>query len=49
MFQYFSKPEDQCSQPMKEAGKKGFENNMHHHETMKKIAKDYFSDRVLFR
>ena len=45
MCQYFSKTKDQCSQAMKQAAKEVFENNMHHHETMKTIAKAYMSSR----
>ena len=45
MCQYFSKTEDQCSQAMKQAAKEAFENNMHHHDTMKRIAKAYLSNR----
>ena len=45
MCQYFSKTEDQCSQAMKQAAKEAFENNMHHHDTMKTIAKAYRSSR----
>ena len=45
MCQYFSKTEDQCSQAMKQAAKETFENNMHHHDTMKTIAKAYLSSR----
>ena len=41
MFQHFSKTENQCSQAMKQAAKEAFENNMHHHDTMKTIAKAY--------
>ena len=37
--QYFSKTEDQCSQVMKQVAKETFENNMHHHDTMKTISK----------
>ena len=44
MCQYFSKTEDQCSKAMKQAAKEGFENNMHHHDTMKAIAKAYLSN-----
>ena len=36
---YFSKTEKQCSEAMKQAAKEAFENNMHHHGTMKAIAK----------
>ena len=43
MCQYFSKTEDQCSQAMKEAAKEAFENNTHHHDTMKTISKAYLS------
>ena len=45
MCQYFSKTEDQCSQVMKQAAKQAFENKMHHHDTMKTIAKAYLSNR----
>ena len=44
MCQYFSKTEDQCSKAMKQAAKEAFENNMHHHDTMKTIAKVYRSN-----
>ena len=30
---------------MKQAAKEAFENNMHHHDTMKRIAKAYLSNR----
>ena len=45
MCQCFSKTEDQCSQAMKQAAKEVFEDNMHHHDTMKTIAKAYLSNR----
>ena len=45
MYQCFSKTEDQCSQVMKQAAKEAFEKNMHHHDTMKTIAKAYLSNR----
>ena len=45
MCQYFSKTEDQCLQAIKQAAKEAFENNMHPHGTMKKIAKPYLSNR----
>ena len=45
MWQYFSKTEDQCSQFMKQSTKEAFENNMHHHDTMKTTAKAYLSNR----
>ena len=45
LCQYFSKNEDQCSQSMKEADKEAFENNMHHHDTMKTIFRAYLSSR----
>ena len=45
MCQYFSKIEDQCSQAMKQAVKEAFHNNMHHHGTMKAIAKANLSNR----
>ena len=44
LCQYFPKTEDQCSQAMKQAAKEAFENNMHHHDTMKTIAKAYLSN-----
>ena len=43
--QYFSKTEDQCSQAMKEAAKKAFKNDMHHHDTIKIIAKTCLSNQ----
>ena len=43
MCQYFPKTEDQCSQAMKQAAKEAFENNMHHHDAMKTIAKAYLN------
>ena len=48
MCQYFSKTEDRLSQVMKQAAKAAFENNMHHYETMKTIAKAYLSNREFF-
>ena len=45
MCQYFSKTEDQRSQAMKQTAKEAFENNIHHHDTMKTIAKAYLSNR----
>ena len=44
MCQYFSKTEDLCSQAMTQAAMEAFENNMHHHYTMKTIAKGYLSN-----
>ena len=44
MCKYFSKTEDQRSQATKQAAKKALENNMHHHDTMKTIAKVYLSN-----
>ena len=41
MCQYFSKTEDQCSQAMKQAAKEAFENNIHHQDAMKTIAKAF--------
>ena len=41
MCQYFSKTEDQYSQGMKQVAKEDFENNLHHQDTMKIIAKAY--------
>ena len=46
MSRYFSKTEDQCSQTMKQAAKEAFENNTHHHDTMKTIANAYLSNRA---
>ena len=45
MCQYFSKTEHRCSQATKQAAKEAFENNMHHHDTMKIIAKAYLSNQ----
>ena len=39
--QYFSKTEDQSSQTNNQEAKEDFENKMHHHDTVKTIAKDY--------
>ena len=39
MYLYFSKIEDKCSQAMKEAAKKAFENNPYHYELMKTISR----------
>ena len=39
MCHYFSKTEDRCSQAIKQTAKKVTENNIHHHDTMKTIAK----------
>ena len=44
MCHYFLKTEDQCSQAMKQAAKETFEKNLHHHNTMKAIAKAYLSN-----
>ena len=44
MCQYFSKTEDRCSQAMKQAPKEAFQKNMHHHGTIKTIAKAYLSN-----
>ena len=44
LCQYFPKTEGRCSQAMKKAAKKGFENNMHHHDTIETIAKAYLSN-----
>ena len=44
----FLKTEDQCSQAMTQASKEAFENNMHHHDTMKTITKAYLSNRECF-
>ena len=41
--QYFPKIEDQYSQAMKQAAKKAIKNNKNHHDTLKAIAKTYFS------
>ena len=45
MCQYFSKTEDQFSQAMKKAAKEVYGNNMHHHGTMKTVAKVYLNSR----
>ena len=45
MCQYFSKTENRCSQAMKQAAKEVFGNNMHHHDTLKTIAKTYLSNK----
>ena len=45
MCQYFSRTEDRCSLAMKQPAEKAFDNNMHHHDTMKTIAKAYLSHR----
>ena len=45
MCQYFPKTEDQLSQAVKQAAKEAYENNMHHHNFMKTISKDYLSSR----
>ena len=34
---------------MKQAAKDAFENNMHHQDTMKTIAKAYATESILFR
>ena len=36
MCQYFSKTEYQCSHSMNQAEKEAYENNMHHHSTIRK-------------
>ena len=46
--QYFSKTEDRFLQATKQAAKEGFENNMHHHITMKTIAKAYLNNRACY-
>ena len=45
MCQYFSKTEDRCSQAIKQAVNDAFENNMHHHDTIKIIPKAYLSNQ----
>ena len=45
MCQYFSKTEGQCSKVMKLVAKEVFQNKMYDHDTMKTIAKAYFSSR----
>ena len=45
MCQCFSKTEDRCSVARKQAAKEAFENNMHHRDTMKTIAKACLSNR----
>ena len=44
-FQFFSKTEDRFSQVMKQAAKEAFENNRHHHDTMKTIVNGYLTNR----
>ena len=44
-WQFFSKTEDQCSKAIKQAAKEALQNNMHHHDTMKIIAKSCLSNR----
>ena len=44
MCQYVSQPEGQCSQTMKQTTKEPFNNNMHHHDTMKTISKAFLSN-----
>ena len=44
MCQYVSQPEGQCSQTMKQTTKETFNNNMHHHDTMKTISKAFLSN-----
>ena len=39
MRKYFSKTEDRCSPAMTKAAKEDFQNDMHHHGTMRTIAK----------
>ena len=34
---------DQCSKAMKEEAKQAFENNLHHHKTMKTISQAFLS------
>ena len=41
MCQYFSKTEDQCLEAMIQVDNEVFENNMHHYDIMKTIAKIY--------
>ena len=43
--QYFSKTEDRYLQAMKQTAKEAFENNIHHHDTMKTIAKAYLNNQ----
>ena len=46
MCRFFSKNEDQCSKPIKQAVKEAFQNNMHRHDIiMKTIAKSYLNNR----
>ena len=45
MCQYFSKTEVRCSQAMKQPAKEVSGNNMHHHDTLKTIAKTYLSNK----
>ena len=45
MCQFFSKTDNQCSAAMKQATNEVFENNMHHPDTMKTIARAYLSNQ----
>ena len=45
MCQYFSKTKYQCSQAMKQAAMKAYENNTHHHDTMNTTGKAYLNSR----
>ena len=40
-----SKTDNQCSAAMKQAANEVFENNMHHPDTMKTIARAYLSNQ----
>ena len=48
MCQIFSKTEDQCLQAINQGAKEAFENNMHHQNTMKTIAKEWFVQEAVY-
>ena len=48
LCRYFSKTENQCSKAMKQTANEAFENNIHHHDTIKTILKAYLSNRECF-
>ena len=43
--QYLSKTEDRYLEAMKQTAKEAFENNIHHHDTMKTTAEAYFNNQ----
>ena len=50
MCQYFLKTKNRCLHDINQAAKVEFENNMHHHDTMKTIATAYLSiETVLYK